>query len=466
MITMMRVGCLIRRKRSLALYGCVGIVVLCSLTLLTGTYQGSYPMEKASNYDLAYNFKKADEQSWINEGNYIDEGSVVRNSVAMQQGVDRKPQAQVVKDGDAVYSVNAGRALAKRKVKYRFQRDGMGEGGIDQLDQYQSEDMYDKDRLGEADDRLGEADDDVNAIVIQDEEEEEEDYEEDDYDYFQSNPFKEGDFDNAPLHHTKPPFRFKPPDSSKQTSTSIKDGIEKSSAQLVPSNDRTMREKSTKSIALSAGFEVNAGRKQAVLNGRQAAGFGVSSQGRRVNGPDTPLSAATKTDTNRAIRQENGRKPCETNTSCDIPKVAVKTPTDDKPVPSLSPGMSAKSAARRGSDVKYNAQVVTKSEDKGSQHIPKNKNDSSEWAEDLPDNVASKIETQIPIQEGLGRYPAVQQQPATQIQIPELSWQPGQVRSKSGTPLVTEKIFWSKEVEQLVPKGKFVYFFKFLIPRA
>lgn len=66
----------------------------------------------------------------------------------------------------------------------------------------------------------------------------------------------------------------------------------------------------------------------------------------------------------------------------------------------------------------------------------------------------SKIETQIPLQDGMDVNILGVHQPATQIQMPQLPWQPGEVRSKQGMPLVVNRIYWSKEVEDLVPKGK------------
>ncbi|KAK2153221.1 hypothetical protein LSH36_304g07016 [Paralvinella palmiformis] len=61
------------------------------------------------------------------------------------------------------------------------------------------------------------------------------------------------------------------------------------------------------------------------------------------------------------------------------------------------------------------------------------------------------IETQIPLQTGDVTSWLLQEPPATQIQTPELPWQPGEVRSQGGIPLIVDKIFWSQEVENLVP---------------
>ena len=67
--------------------------------------------------------------------------------------------------------------------------------------------------------------------------------------------------------------------------------------------------------------------------------------------------------------------------------------------------------------------------------------------------IRDRIETQIPIQTGGIDLWMLQEQPATQIQMPELPWQPGEVRSPQGVPLIVDKIYWSQEVEDLIATG-------------
>ena len=79
------------------------------------------------------------------------------------------------------------------------------------------------------------------------------------------------------------------------------------------------------------------------------------------------------------------------------------------------------------------------------------KNGGAESEESI---LAGKIETQIPLQDGVDSNMLGVEQPATQIQMPLLLWQPGEVRSRTGVPLVVNKIYWSRAVEELVPKGQ------------
>lgn len=90
---------------------------------------------------------------------------------------------------------------------------------------------------------------------------------------------------------------------------------------------------------------------------------------------------------------------------------------------------------------------------------PKNSHENSHGEVSQSSNLR-QIETQIPEQQDGGHLPwmRLNDHPATQLQIPELPWQPGEVtRNKDGVPLVVDKIFWSPEVEQLVPLGGCFY---------
>lgn len=53
------------------------------------------------------------------------------------------------------------------------------------------------------------------------------------------------------------------------------------------------------------------------------------------------------------------------------------------------------------------------------------------------------------------------QHQATQIQMPRLSLQPGDIRSSTGLPIIVDFIYWSDAVEDLVPKGRSLKHFVF-----
>ena len=72
------------------------------------------------------------------------------------------------------------------------------------------------------------------------------------------------------------------------------------------------------------------------------------------------------------------------------------------------------------------------------------------------DQTGQQLETQIPpVERTLETMDPLPLHPATQIQMPELELQPGEVRGRGGVPIVVDRIFWSPQVEALVPKGNY-----------
>ena len=63
-----------------------------------------------------------------------------------------------------------------------------------------------------------------------------------------------------------------------------------------------------------------------------------------------------------------------------------------------------------------------------------------------------KIETQIPIQDGLALVPI--EYPATQLQLPRSLGRNVTLFGQEGMPLIVDRIFWSKEALDLVPPGE------------
>ncbi len=280
-------------------------------------------------------------------------------------------------------------------------------------------------------------------------EQEEQDEEDDDY---ANPPFKPGDFDYANYNTSKPEFKFMEIATAWTASSKVAHNAAKGNVKNAAHEIR------------GEGIPVKTDRPSGKESDTPPCQWPQNCTGvpdpHNSQEPDRHKHGNRVSGTNKGTHAQAGAVPSQTGDSYSL-QVHTGVPMNAQVQLNDEESHGQGKAIRRG--LVHIPQTLTNPEitrlTRGGKNNPLAEDHQSVIRRNnLPDQhfAPDWIETQIPIQEGVGENLMVHEPPATQLQMPELPWQPGEVRSPRGVPLVVDKILWSKEVEDLILPGKWV----------